>query len=86
VPSFIYNGSDNEYVDSPKMSSQNVTINLTRQTLQKVRVLAARLAAAIGFVGREEAACRSARRQTMTLIDQGFHMGGLIRASRERIA
>ncbi len=59
------------------MSSQNITITLTRQMLEKVRLLAARL------VGREEAAYQRAQRQAMALLNQGFHMGGLIRACRD---
>jgi uncharacterized protein YigA (DUF484 family) len=75
------------------MSKQNVTISLTRQTLQKVRVLAARRATSISgllaeqveiLVGEEEAYER-AQRQAMTLLDQGFHMGGVIRASRDEL-
>jgi len=75
------------------MSRQNVTISLTRQTLQKVKVLAARRATSISgllakqveiLVGEEEAYAR-ARRQAMTLLDQGFHMGGVIRASRDQL-
>jgi hypothetical protein len=75
------------------MSRQNVTISLTRQTLQKVRVLAARRATSISgllaeqveiLVGEEEAYER-AQRQAMTLLDQEFHMGGVIRASRDEL-
>lgn len=74
-------------------SKQNVTISLTRQTLQKVRVLAARRATSISglvaeqieiLVGEEEAYER-AQRQAMTLLEQGFHMGGVIRASRDEL-
>jgi len=75
------------------LTKQNVTISLTRQTLQKVRVLAARRATSISgllakqveiLVGEEEAYER-ARRKAMTLLDQGFHMGGVIRASRDEL-
>ena len=59
------------------MPSQNITITLTRQLLQKVRLLAQRL------VGSEEASYQRAQRQAMALLNQGFHMGGLIRASRD---
>ena len=74
------------------MSKQNVTISLTKETLQKVKVLAARRATSISgllakqveiLVGEEEAYAR-AQRQAMTLLDQGFHMGGVIRASRDQ--
>lgn len=70
-----------------------MTISLTRQTLQKVKVLAARRATSISgllakqveiLVGEEEAYAR-AQRQAMTLLDQGFHMGGVIRASRDQL-
>jgi hypothetical protein len=75
------------------MTKQNVTISLTRQTLQKVRVLAARRATSISallaqqieiLVGEEEAYER-AQRQALTLLDRGFHMGGVIRASRDEL-
>lgn len=75
------------------MTKQNVTISLTRQTLQKIRVLAARRATSISgliadqveiLVGEEEAYER-AQRQAMALLDQGFHMGGVIRASRDEL-
>jgi uncharacterized protein YigA (DUF484 family) len=75
------------------MTKQNVTISLTRQTLQKVRVLAARRATSISgllaeqveiLVGEEEAYDR-AQRQAMTLLDKGFHMGIMIRVSRDEL-
>jgi hypothetical protein len=75
------------------MPRQNVTISLTTQTLQKVRVLAARRATSISgllaeqveaLVGEEEAYER-AQRQAMALLDQGFHMGGVIRATRDEL-
>ena len=77
-------------MNTPK---QNVTISLTRQTLQKIRVLAARRATSISgllaeqveiLVGEEEAYER-AQRQAMSLLDQGFHMGGAIRVSRDEL-
>jgi hypothetical protein len=75
------------------MTKQNVTICLTRQTLQKVRVLAARRATSISgllaeqievLVGEEEAYER-AQRQALALLDHGFHMGGVIRATRDEL-
>jgi len=75
------------------MTRQNLTISLTRETLQKARVLAARRATSISgllaeqietLVGEEEAYER-AQRQAMTLLDQGFHMGGVIRATRDEL-
>jgi len=75
------------------ISKQNVTISLTQQTLQKVRILAARRATSISglladqveiLVGEEEAYER-AQRQAMTLLDRGFHMGGVIPVSRDEL-
>jgi len=79
--------------DPMNLSKQNVTISLTQQTLQKVRILAARRATSISglladqveiLVGEEEAYER-AQRQAMTLLDRGFHMGGVIRVSRDEL-
>jgi hypothetical protein len=75
------------------MTRQNVTVSLTRETLQKARVLAARRATSISgllaeqienLVGEEEA-YEQAQRQAMSLLDQGFHMGGVIRTTREQL-
>ena len=72
---------------------QNLTVSLTRHTLQKVRVLAVRRATSISgliaeqiekLVGEDEAYER-AERQAMTLLQQGFHMGGVISASRDEL-
>jgi hypothetical protein len=72
---------------------QNVTISLDRQTVQKAKVVAARRSTSISgllahqieiLVGEEEAYER-AERQAMALLDQGFHLGGGIRASREEL-
>jgi hypothetical protein len=72
---------------------QNVTISLNRQTLRKAKVLAARRATSISgllaeqievLVGEEEAYQR-AQRQAMTLLDQGFHLGGVIRSTRDEL-
>ncbi len=76
------------------MSKEKVTIRLTWQTLQKVKVPAARRATSIsGFlaeqieplVGEDEAAYERAQRQAMVLLDGGFHVGGAIRARRDEL-
>jgi len=73
------------------MAKQNVTVSLTRQTLHKAKILAARRGSSISgllaeqidvLVGEEEAYER-AQRQAIALLDQGFHLGGVIRASRD---
>lgn len=75
------------------MTRQNLTISLTRQTLRKAKILAARRATSISrllaeqieiLVGEEEA-YQSAHRQAQMLLDQGFHMGGVIRATRNQL-
>jgi hypothetical protein len=73
------------------MIKQNVTVSLTRQTLRKAKILAARRGSSISgllaeqieiLIGEEEAYER-AERQAAGLLDQGFHLGGVIRASRD---
>jgi hypothetical protein len=73
------------------MPKQNVTVSISQQTLRKAKVLAARRGSSISgllaqqieiLVGEEEAYERS-ERQATSLLDQGFHLGGRIRASRD---
>lgn len=72
---------------------QNVTVSLSRQVLKKARILAARRETSISgllaqeiesLVGHEEAYER-AERQARTLLDKGFHLGGVIRAGRDEL-
>ena len=72
------------YVINRDMLKQNLTISLSRQTIRKAKVLAARrdtsisalLAEQIEALVGEEEAYERARRQAMTLLDQGFRLGG----------
>jgi hypothetical protein len=73
------------------MTKQNLTLSLTRQTLRKAKILAARRGSSISgllaeqieiLVGEEEAYERAQRHATQ-LLDQGFHLGGVIRATRD---
>jgi len=73
------------------MPKQNLTVSLTPQTIRKAKILAARRGSSISgllaqqieiLVGEEEAYER-AQRQAETLLDQGFHLGGVIRATRD---
>jgi hypothetical protein len=73
------------------MTKQNITVSLPQQTIRKAKVLAARRGSSISsllaqqieiLVGEEEAYER-AERQAAALLDQGFHLGGVIRVSRD---
>jgi hypothetical protein len=72
---------------------QNLTISLDRQTIQKAKIVAARRSTSIsGLLARqieilvgEEEAYERAERQALALLDQGFHLGGVIRASRDEL-
>lgn len=70
---------------------QNVTISLSRRMLKKARILAAQRETSISnllaqqieiLVGRAEE-YEQAKRQAMALLNQGFHMGGVIQATRD---
>jgi hypothetical protein len=72
---------------------QNLTISLDRQTIRKARIVAARRSTSISgliakqieiLVGEEEAYER-AQRQAMDLLDQVFHLGGKMQASRDEL-
>jgi uncharacterized protein DUF6364 len=63
---------------------QNLTISLDRQTIRKVKIIAARRDTSIGrllarqleiLVGEEEA-YENAERQAVALLGEGFHLGG----------
>jgi hypothetical protein len=77
----------------PDGKKQNVTVSLSRQVLKKAKVLAARRETSISgllaqeierLVSNDEAYQRS-ERQALALLDQGFHLGGVIRASRDEL-
>jgi hypothetical protein len=79
---------------SPKHTGkQNLTISLDLKTIRMAKILAARRSTSISglvanqieiLVGEEEAYER-AERQAMSLLEQGFHLGGVIRASRDEL-
>lgn len=78
---------------SKSNGKQNLTISLDRQTIQKAKVVAARRSTSIsGLLARqiellvgEEEAYERAERQATALLDQGFHLGGVIRVSRDEL-
>jgi len=76
-----------------KAAKQNVTISISRETVQKARILAARRSTSISrlvaeqvelLVGEEEAWERS-ERSALALLERGFHLGGRISASRDEL-
>ena len=75
----------------PRMNKQNLTLSLSRQTLRKAKILAARrgssisglLAEQIEILVGEDEAYEQAQRQATELLDHGFHLGGVIPASRD---
>ena len=80
-------------VRAKRNEKQNLTISLDRETIQKAKILAARRSTSISgllahqievLVGEEEAYER-AERQAMSLLDQGFHLGGVIRVGRDEL-
>jgi hypothetical protein len=72
---------------------KNLTIRLDPQTIQKAKVLAARhstsvselLARQIEILVCEEEAYERAWRRAITLLHQGFHLGGVIRVNRDEL-
>jgi Family of unknown function (DUF6364) len=72
---------------------RNVTVSLEQQTIRKARILAAKRGTSISrllagqieaLVGDDEA-YEQAERRALALLDRGFHLGGVIRASRDEL-
>lgn len=72
-------------------TTQNITVRLDRRTLRRAKVLAAKrntsissmLAAQIEALVGEDDAYVQAQRRALALLDQGFHLGGQIEATRD---
>jgi hypothetical protein len=69
-------------------TGQKITLSLTKDTLQKVRVLAARRATSISRLVEDQIESlieqeERAQRQALALLDQGFHLGGVIQTLRD---
>jgi hypothetical protein len=79
--------------DTKNSGKQNLTISLDRQTIRKAKIVAAKRSTSIsGLLARqieilvgEEEAYERAERQAMALLEQGSHLGGVIRASRDEL-
>jgi post-segregation antitoxin (ccd killing protein) len=72
---------------------RNVTISVSAETAQKARLLAARRSTSISrllaeelerLAGAEED-WESSERSALALLEQGFHLGGLIAAGRDEL-
>lgn len=72
---------------------ENVTISFDYQTLRKAKIIAAKRGTSIGgllanqieVLVAEDEAYERAECQALALLDQGFHMGGMIRDSRDEL-
>lgn len=72
---------------------QNVTVSLDRETIRKARVLAAKrstsisglLAEQIEVLTGEDDAYEKAKRSALSMMKKGFHLGGVITASRDEL-
>jgi hypothetical protein len=72
---------------------QNVTISVSRDTVRKAKILAARRETSISRLLAEqldalvagEEAWERAERSALALLERGFHMGGLISAGRDEL-
>ena len=78
-------------MSTAQTDKQNITIRLERQTLYKAKILAAKrntsisglLAQQIENLVSADDAYEHARRNALTLLERGFHLGGTITASRD---
>jgi hypothetical protein len=72
---------------------QNLTVRLTRETIQKAKIIAARESTSISelverqiehLIGKDEEYERD-KREALALLERGFHMGGKITATRDEL-
>ena len=76
-----------------QIQKQNLTVTLSRQIVQKVKILAAKrstsisglVAGQIEFLVEEDEAYESAHRTALELMNRGFHMGGSHSLDREEL-
>ena len=78
---------------SNRSAKQNLTVSLPKKTIQKVKALAAQRSTSVSalvaekieaLVGEDEAYER-AKRDALALMEQGFPLGGKIRATRDEL-
>ena len=75
------------------METQNLTVRLDQATVRKAKVLAARRGTSVSkliahtieaLVGDDEA-YEAARRKALDFLHHGFHLGGSVCASRDKL-
>jgi hypothetical protein len=90
---YIMRRREDKVVPLKGNDKQNLTVRLDRKTIQRAKILAAKRSTSISslvagqiaiLVGEDEAYER-AERQAMALLDQGFHLGGVIRSNRDEL-
>ena len=72
---------------------QNITLRLSRQTIQKARILAARrstsmsglLTSQIEMLANSEDEYERAKRESIALMEKGFHLGGIHKLDRDTL-
>jgi hypothetical protein len=83
----------NAYMPRGDSTRQNVTISVSPDIVRKARILAARRGTSISrllaeqieiLIGTEETYERS-ERLALSLLEKGFHLGGVITASRHEL-
>lgn len=78
-------------METSESVTQNITVRLSRRTLHKAKILAAKrktsisglLADQIEALVGEDDAYEQAQRRALALLEQGFHLGGRIESTRD---
>jgi predicted transcriptional regulator len=74
-------------------NQQNLTVRLHTETIRKAKVIAAKRSTSVSglvteqiedLVGKDEA-YESAKRSALARLERGFHMGGVITATRDEL-
>ena len=72
---------------------QNITLSLDRRVLRKAKILAAKHGTSIsGFLAKQietlvgnEDAYQAAQQEALALLERGFHLGGVIKVTRDEL-
>ena len=78
---------------SQNLKKQNLTISVSPETIRKAKVLAARrstsisglLAEQLELLVNADEAYQCSERAALALLEEGFHLGGGIRVSRDEL-